>query len=140
MSSRSCRLGHMQGSQEPVLAHLTAFARRQTFRAAGAVWEARCHSTLLGHEDWVHSVAWAPHALRPGAERRLLSASMDRTMMVWAHDGDSGVWMCVQSMGDAGAPGAAVLLAVQVHRCQRIAAALSCPTNSRPRLVGVLIA
>ena len=45
-------------------------------------------AVLIGHEDWVHSVAWQP---RPAAEaganapRRpcLLSASMDRTMALW---------------------------------------------------------
>ena len=93
----------MQGSDSALVAELTSLARRQTFHAAGTAWQVRAHSTLIGHEDWVHSVAWAPQPLQGGAERRLLSAGMDRTVMVWEHDSDSGVWMCVQSMGDAGA-------------------------------------
>ena len=43
---------------------------------------------LIGHEDWVHSVAWQPPPAAEagaGAPRRpcLLSASMDRTMALW---------------------------------------------------------
>jgi WD40 repeat protein len=91
-------------SNEQQLASLMSFARQQTFVVAGTTYVARGHSTLLGHEDWVHSVAWAPHSGCGGQGFQLLSASMDRTMMIWEHDGDSGLWMCVQSMGDAGRP------------------------------------
>lgn len=31
--------------------------------AAGETWGVRSHSVLLGHEDWVHSVAWCPRCL-----------------------------------------------------------------------------
>jgi elongator complex protein 2 len=98
----TCGNGLQAGSGAAQLAELTALARRQTFVAAGATWVARSHSTLLGHEDWVHSVAWEPRGVASGGTPRLLSASMDRTMMVWQYDKGSGVWMCVSSMGDAG--------------------------------------
>lgn len=45
---------------------------------------------LIGHEDWVHSVEWA--APPPGqpmhtrASVALLSASMDRTMIMWTYE------------------------------------------------------
>ena len=50
----------------------------------------------MGHEDWVHSVAWQPPRSRgnagEAAEQPLcvLSASMDRTMMLWRPDPDLG--------------------------------------------------
>ena len=94
-------------------AFLTSFAHKHSFRAGGGAWVASSHSTLLGHEDWVHSVAWAPQppAARGGSEvghsgaalPRLLSASMDRTMMVWERDAAGEIWMCVKAVGDAGA-------------------------------------
>ncbi len=63
----------------------------------------------MGHEDWVHAVAWKPlpppafaaeqscAASRGGGSSRsaagrpcLLSASMDRTMMLWRPDEATG--------------------------------------------------
>lgn len=46
-----------------------------------------------GHEDWVHRVLW--HPTREGSEQkmRLLSASMDRQMMIWTPMGADGIWM-----------------------------------------------
>ena len=50
----------------------------------------------MGHEDWVHSVAWQPPRSRGPAggpaEQPLcvLSASMDRTMMMWRPDPAQG--------------------------------------------------
>jgi len=59
-------------------------------------------SVLLGHEDWVHSVAWEPRGGADGGAPALLSASMDRTMVRWERDADSGIWMAAESVGDAG--------------------------------------
>ena len=55
-------------------------------------------SVLVGHEDWVHSVVWQPASpLQTGAAQPpplrqpcLLSASMDRTMMLWRPDAATG--------------------------------------------------
>ena len=41
-------------------------------------WGLGVESVLAGHEGWVYGVQWAP-----GARGRLLTASMDKTMMVW---------------------------------------------------------
>lgn len=49
---------------------------------------------LVGHEDWVFSVAWQPQqdaqAQQAAAAPCLLSASMDRTMMLWRPESTSG--------------------------------------------------
>ena len=54
-------------------------------------------AVLAGHDDWVYSVHWAPsdkQANRPETnDLTLLSASMDKTMILWKVDPDSGVWM-----------------------------------------------
>jgi elongator complex protein 2 len=52
---------------------------------------------LVGHEESVTGVSWHPTATEPA----LLSASMDRTLLVWAPD-ESGVWLPVVRIGAAG--------------------------------------
>ena len=46
---------------------------------------------LIGHEDWVFSAAWQPAQYAAPAVPCLLSASMDRTMMIWRPEASSGV-------------------------------------------------
>lgn len=86
-------------------AFLTSFAHKLSFKAADMVLEASISAVLVGHEDWVHSVAWQPAAARRAGHRppRLLTASMDRSMMLWDIDPATGLWMCTESVGDAGA-------------------------------------
>ena len=64
-------------------------------------------SILLGHEDWVYSVDWHSGmklnfldffsrwetSLGHGRRLRLLSSSMDKTMIIWELDDSSGLWM-----------------------------------------------
>ena len=47
----------------------------------------------MGHEDWVFSAAWQPHQQHPDALSQvpcLLTASMDRTMMLWRPEPSAG--------------------------------------------------
>lgn len=130
-------------SKEQVVSFLTAYAPQHTFAAAGKKLLASIHGVLLGHEDWVHSVAWIPRydpaaaavastniqstnrfaempvdggpgapegsqggscslQAQPQHSLQLLTASMDRTIMIWGPDKASGLWMCEESVGDAG--------------------------------------
>lgn len=63
-------------------------------------------AVLAVHEEWVYSIAWQPR-IRQGDKvtqpMRLLSASMDRTMIVWepANDG-SGIWLDQARVGEMG--------------------------------------
>ncbi|KAM5222242.1 elongator complex protein 2 isoform 5-T5 [Ctenodactylus gundi] len=53
-------------------------------------------TVLAGHENWVNAVHWQPSFYKDGVLQqpvRLLSASMDKTMILWAPDEDSGVWL-----------------------------------------------
>nr|XP_027791467.1 elongator complex protein 2 isoform X2 [Marmota flaviventris] len=53
-------------------------------------------TVLAGHENWVNAVHWQPSFYRDGVLQqpvRLLSASMDKTMILWAPDEESGVWL-----------------------------------------------
>ncbi|KAL4430983.1 hypothetical protein ABPG75_006239 [Micractinium tetrahymenae] len=107
---------------------LTRFAPKPLIRTAQNEYSATLEALLIGHEDWVHSVAWHPRVPRSssGSDGNcstagaggssasaqsggtsqpacLLSASMDRTMMIWRPDPATGLWMCEESVGDAGA-------------------------------------
>ena len=45
-----------------------------------------------GHEDWVNSVRWL-HRYSETAPLCLLSSSMDKTMVLWMLDEESGLWI-----------------------------------------------
>jgi hypothetical protein len=107
----------LQGeTAEELAAYLTSFALKHSFQVAGRAFEAAVSATLVGHEDWVHAVAWAPAAARSarggaGGPRALLSVAMDRTAMLWALDAGGSIWMCEEAVGDAGARAAAAAAA-----------------------------
>lgn len=63
-------------------------------------------SVLTGHEGWIYGVHWHP-AIRRGdgsftQPMSLLSASMDKTLIVWAPDKESGVWLEKVRVGEVG--------------------------------------
>ncbi|KAM8714538.1 hypothetical protein ACLKA7_014631 [Drosophila subpalustris] len=55
-------------------------------------------SVLYGHEGWVYGVHWHKNAKN---ELRLLSASIDKTLIVWAPTED-GVWLEQVRVGEVG--------------------------------------
>ncbi|KAM5222239.1 elongator complex protein 2 isoform 2-T2 [Ctenodactylus gundi] len=62
-------------------------------------------TVLAGHENWVNAVHWQPSFYKDGVLQqpvRLLSASMDKTMILWAPDEDSGVWLEQVRVGEVG--------------------------------------
>lgn len=83
---------------------IARYAPRPRLATPAHSYSATLEALLVGHEDWVHSVAWQPAAADGGAESRggspaaepcLLSASMDRSMMLWRPDratGRAGMW------------------------------------------------
>uniref|UniRef100_A0A2K6KEN8 Elongator complex protein 2 n=1 Tax=Rhinopithecus bieti TaxID=61621 RepID=A0A2K6KEN8_RHIBE len=62
-------------------------------------------TVLAGHENWVNAVHWQPVFYKDGVLQqpmRLLSASMDKTMILWAPDEESGVWLEQVRVGEVG--------------------------------------
>nr|KAF6422281.1 elongator acetyltransferase complex subunit 2 [Rousettus aegyptiacus] len=62
-------------------------------------------TVLAGHENWVNAVHWQPSFYKDGVLKqpmRLLSASMDKTMILWAPDEESGVWLEQVRVGEVG--------------------------------------
>jgi len=76
-------------------ASLMKFAPRPRFSSpcSGVEYQVTLEALLIGHEDWVHSVAWRPGKNGEGEDDEdpcLLSASMDRTMALWVPDKATG--------------------------------------------------
>lgn len=98
-------------------ASLTRYAPKPLIRAGGRAFAATLEAVLIGHEDWVHSVAWHPSVAAGGSPGGgpdggarpppcLLSASMDRTMMLWRPDAATGaplLWAAAAGAGGGAA-------------------------------------
>lgn len=69
-------------------------------------YQVSVESLLIGHEDWVYSVQWEPPSTAPSdgvscqQPSSILSASMDKTMMIWQPEKTTGIWMNVVTVGE----------------------------------------
>eukprot|EP00252_Welwitschia_mirabilis_P027284 TRINITY_DN9322_c0_g3_i1.p1 TRINITY_DN9322_c0_g3~~TRINITY_DN9322_c0_g3_i1.p1 ORF type:complete len:854 (-),score=210.17 TRINITY_DN9322_c0_g3_i1:1-2562(-) len=87
---------------------LKTFIEGPAFKASGYAWQVSLESLLVGHEDWVYSVKWQPPAknVNEGVEdnwvqpQSVLSASMDKTMMIWRPESKSGIWVNQVTVGE----------------------------------------
>jgi elongator complex protein 2 len=63
-------------------------------------------AVLSGHEDWVFSVRWHPRMQRADGTTYqplcLLTASMDKSMMIWRPDPNSSLWLNDVRVGEVG--------------------------------------
>ncbi|XP_017275350.1 elongator complex protein 2 [Kryptolebias marmoratus] len=62
-------------------------------------------TVLAGHENWVYGLHWQPPVFKGGELQQplcLLSASMDKTMILWAPEEGSGVWVEQVRVGEVG--------------------------------------
>lgn len=85
---------------------LSSYIEGPVLVAGLSCFQISLESLLIGHEDWVYSVKWQP-ALVASPEgdayyqpQSILSASMDKTMMIWQPEKTSGVWMNVVTVGE----------------------------------------
>ncbi|XP_069075718.1 elongator complex protein 2 isoform X2 [Pleurodeles waltl] len=72
---------------------------------AEAKYAVTLETLLSGHEDSVYAVHWQPSFIKDGKIHQpmcLLSASMDKTMILWAPDEESGVWLEQVRVGEVG--------------------------------------
>lgn len=68
-------------------------------------FEISLEALLLGHEDWVMSVQWAPlEKTSKGLVQplKILSSSADKTMMIWEPDASTGIWINTVHIGEIG--------------------------------------
>ncbi|XP_052803085.1 elongator complex protein 2-like [Mya arenaria] len=75
------------------------------YKGATKVYAVTLETVLSGHENWIYSVKWKPRSLKDGQNHQemcLLSVSMDKTMILWRPDAESGVWMEQVRVGEVG--------------------------------------
>jgi elongator complex protein 2 len=79
------------GSIEPTLSN-----KAHVFEINRSKYSVTFEALLLGHEDWVYTVAWNRDPHKP----QLLSASADNSLVIWESDPVSGVWFPAERMGE----------------------------------------
>jgi elongator complex protein 2 len=82
------------GSIEPTLSN-----KAHVFEINRSKYAVTFEALLLGHEDWVYTVAWNRDPQKP----QLLSASADNSLVIWESDPVSGVWFPAERMGEISA-------------------------------------
>lgn len=85
---------------------LSAYIKGPIFPSGLSTYQISLESLLIGHEDWVYSVEWQPPLISLGDKTQfyqpqsILSASMDKTMMIWQPEKTTGIWMNMVTVGE----------------------------------------
>ncbi|KAB1205610.1 Elongator complex protein 2 [Morella rubra] len=99
-------LGSTQGACRKEEISLASYIEGPVLLAGSISYQISLESLLIGHEDWVYSVEWQPpstsslHGSDCYQPQSILSASMDKTMMIWQPEKTSGIWMNVVTVGE----------------------------------------
>uniref|UniRef100_W5K7J8 Elongator complex protein 2 n=1 Tax=Astyanax mexicanus TaxID=7994 RepID=W5K7J8_ASTMX len=84
-----------------------ALAEEGAIRMKEDVFEVKgntLETVLAGHENWVYGIHWQPPVNKGSMKQplSLLSASMDKTMILWGPEEASGVWVEKVRVGEVG--------------------------------------
>ncbi|KAL0372653.1 UNVERIFIED_CONTAM: Elongator complex protein 2 [Sesamum calycinum] len=85
---------------------LASYIKGPIFSAGPSSYQVSLESLLVGHEDWVYSVEWQPpqsssiYGIECYQPQSILSASMDKTMMIWQPEKTTGIWMNMVTVGE----------------------------------------
>lgn len=97
---------NIQGANKIEGISLTSYIEGPIFASGSFSYQISLESLLIGHEDWVYSVEWQPPSISTDEgiscyqPQSILSASMDKTMMIWQPERTSGIWMNVVTVGE----------------------------------------
>ncbi|KAF5899130.1 elongator complex protein 2 isoform X1, partial [Clarias magur] len=79
--------------------------KEDVFETEGKMYAVSLETVLAGHENWVYGIHWQPSFIKGGTLEQplsLLSASMDKTMILWGPEEESGVWVEQVRVGEVG--------------------------------------
>lgn len=99
-------LTNNQGTYRKEEISLASYIEGPVLVAGSSSYQISLESLLIGHEDWVYSVEWQPPSITSVEEttyhqpQSILSASMDKTMMIWQPERKTGIWMNVVTVGE----------------------------------------
>ncbi|CAN0877024.1 Elongator complex protein 2 [Linum grandiflorum] len=92
-------LGLSDGRRKEIT--LASYIEGPVIMAGSTSYQVSLESLLIGHEDWVYSVEWQPPStIEVHQPQSILSASMDKTMMIWQPEKRTGIWMNVVTVGE----------------------------------------
>ncbi|KAK9294880.1 hypothetical protein QLX08_010632 [Tetragonisca angustula] len=77
--------------------------KEQIFTANNTKYNITLESVLYGHEGWIYGVHWYP--MQPDDKNkilRLLSCSLDKSMIIWEPDEVTGIWSEKVRVGEVG--------------------------------------
>ncbi|KAL1138243.1 hypothetical protein AAG570_009932 [Ranatra chinensis] len=77
----------------------------QSINVDDTKWIVSLESILCGHEGWVYGVHWHPKIKTDSGWSQpmvLLSSSLDRTLVMWTPEPESGVWLEDVRVGELG--------------------------------------
>lgn len=84
---------------------LAYYIKGPLFIVGSFSYQVSLESFVIGHEDWVYSVEWQPPVYMDNKNscyqpQSILSASMDKTMMIWQPERTTGIWVNVVTVGE----------------------------------------
>nr|XP_012148486.1 PREDICTED: probable elongator complex protein 2 [Megachile rotundata] len=75
--------------------------KQQTFIVSDKKYNITLESVLYGHEGWIYGIHWYPQQLNNN-DLRLLSCSLDKSMIIWEPDKVTGIWSEKVRVGEVG--------------------------------------
>ena len=84
--------------ETPITTYLpfaSATLNQYVFSANACAYGVVLDSVMAGHEDWVSVVTWSPIV----NEKRLISCSVDKSVALWAFDGETDTWFTEALLG-----------------------------------------
>uniref|UniRef100_A0A8C5HEP3 Elongator complex protein 2 n=1 Tax=Gouania willdenowi TaxID=441366 RepID=A0A8C5HEP3_GOUWI len=103
LRAKSTTGGHTEDDDNIIKMKESFFQLKETEGACA--YAVALETVLAGHENRVYGVHWQPPQFKGGEMQqplRLLSASMDKTMIIWAPEEGSGVWVEQVRVGEVG--------------------------------------
>ncbi|XP_029169407.1 probable elongator complex protein 2 [Nylanderia fulva] len=76
--------------------------KRDIFMINNREYSVILESVLSGHEGWVYGVHWQLIRENQNQTTRLLSSSLDKSMIIWELDESSGIWIERVRVGEVG--------------------------------------
>ncbi|KAG8047838.1 hypothetical protein GUJ93_ZPchr0008g13479 [Zizania palustris] len=102
MTSNAVSFGNVASRKEDL--GMISYIEGPLFVSGNTHYQVSLESLLVGHEDWVYSVEWQPPAQLSDDEAHqpmsILSASMDKMMMIWKPEKNTGLWINSVTVGE----------------------------------------
>ncbi|XP_050345010.1 elongator complex protein 2 [Nymphalis io] len=79
----------------------------KVFKAYGITWSVKLDAVLAGHEGWVYGIQWQKVLDKANDQPiyRLLSSSLDKTLIIWQPESHGGAWVESVRVGEVGGNG-----------------------------------